>query len=177
MKQWAEIRKRWWAFQLKRKMANPLPVLPWKGWNAARSIGIVFDAREEESLERLRLWLPRWKAQGKVVKLLGYIGQRRPKNSLFSGRQIFYTDDLDWNGAPSAGDALEFSQTEFDVVINLDPNPGSAIVYVLAHTKSAVRVGPTGAANFYTLMMPMGSAPWEVLLTEMESYLSKISPA
>lgn len=177
MKWIKSLRTRYWRYRLKQHMERVQPTLPWAGWERAKYIGVVFDARTEEAFDRVRAATEPWKIQGKVVKLLGYTGTPRDKHSIFSGRQMFFIDDLAWDGTPAHGDALEFIQTEFDVVINLDPDPESPNAFVLAHSRAALRVGPSEAASIYALMMPMDPSQLDRTLNELETLLLRIIPS
>jgi hypothetical protein len=177
MKWIVALRTRYWHYRLKQHMDRVQSTLPWVGWNRAKYVGVVFDARTEEAFDRVRTATEHWKEQGKVVKLLGYTGMPRDKHSIFSGRQMFFIDDLAWDGTPARGDALEFIQTEFDVVINLDPDPHSPNAFVLAHSRASLRVGPPDAASIYALMMPMDPSEMDRTLRELETYLLRIIPS
>ncbi len=177
MKWIADLRTRYWHFRLRQHLERPKPTLPWVGWERAKWIGVVFDAQSEESLDLVRRATDRWKLQGKSVKLLGYTGTRRDKHTIFSGRQLFFLDDLGWDGTPSRGDSLEFIQTDFDVVLNLDSDPFSPNAFVLAHARAAIRVGPPNTASIYNVMMPFDVASLEKRLPELESYLLRIIPS
>lgn len=177
MKWIADLRTRYWHFRLRQHLERPKPTLPWIGWERAKWIGVVFDAQSEESLDLVRKATDRWKLQGKSVKLLGYTGTRRDKHTIFSGRQLFFLDDLGWDGTPSRGDSLEFIQTDFDVVLNLDSDPFSPNAFVLAHSRAAIRVGPPNTASIYNVMMPFDVASLEERLPELESYLLRIIPS
>jgi len=142
----APLQKRAW-----RKAAADRPTtLAWPGWEKARRIGIVFDARAEEGyLESLRQVVSALQAQQRAVALIGWTGEMRPKNALYSGRQLIFTDDFAWNGAVQAGNALEFMQSEFDLVVALHRSEDSPIDYLVARTPAGLRVSLTGANDFY----------------------------
>lgn len=177
MKWIAALRTRYWRYRLHQHLERVKPTLPWVGWERAKWIGVVFDAQSEERLELVRKATDRWKQQGKSVKLLGYTGTPRDKHTVFSGRQLFFLDDLAWDGTPARGDALEFIQTDFDVVLNLDADPYSPNAFVLAHARAALRVGPPNTAPIYTVMMPFEIESLDQRLAELESYLQRIIPS
>jgi hypothetical protein len=142
----APLQQRAW-----RKAADERPTtLAWPGWEKARRIGIVFDARAEEGyLESLRQVVSALQGQQRAVALIGWTGEMRPKNALYSGRQLIFTDDFAWNGGVKGGNALEFMQSEFDLVVALHRSEDSPIDYLVARTPAGLRVSLTGANDFY----------------------------
>jgi len=142
----APLQQRAW-----RKAADERPTtLAWPGWEKARRIGIVFDARAEEGyLESLRQVVSALQGQQRAVALIGWTGEMRPKNALYSGRQLIFTDDFAWNGGVQGGNALEFMQSEFDLVVALHRSEDSPIDYLVARTPAGLRVSLTGANDFY----------------------------
>ncbi len=142
----APLQQRAW-----RKAADERPTtLAWPGWEKARRIGIVFDARAEEGdLESLRQVVSALQGQQRAVALIGWTGEMRPKNALYSGRQLIFIDDFAWNGVPQGGNALEFMQSEFDLVVALHRSEDSPIDYLVARTPAGLRVSLTGANDFY----------------------------
>ncbi|MEY4651261.1 MAG: hypothetical protein RJA06_1334 [Bacteroidota bacterium] len=142
----APLQQRAW-----RKAADDRPTtLAWPGWEKARRIGIVFDARAEEGyLESLRQVVSALQGQQRAVALIGWTGEMRPKNALYSGRQLIFTDDFTWNGGVQGGNALEFMQSEFDLVVALHRSEDSPIDYLVARTPAGLRVSLTGANDFY----------------------------
>ncbi|MCE2815790.1 MAG: hypothetical protein LW601_01230 [Cryomorphaceae bacterium] len=142
----APLQQRAW-----RKAADDRPTtLAWPGWEKARRIGIVFDARAEEGyLESLRQVVSALQGQQRAVALIGWTGEMRPKNALYSGRQLIFTDDFAWNGGVQGGNALEFMQSEFDLVVALHRSEDSPIDYLVARTPAGLRVSLTGANDFY----------------------------
>ena len=96
-----------------KKAADERPTsLAWPGWERARRIGIIFDSRAEEGyLDSLRQVVAALQAQQRSVALIGWTGEMRPKNALYSGRQLIFTDDFSWNGSVQGGNALEFMQS------------------------------------------------------------------
>ena len=142
----APLQQRAW-----RKAADDRPTtLAWPGWEKARRIGIVFGARAEEGyLESLRQVVSALQGQQRAVALIGWTGEMRPKNALYSGRQLIFTDDFAWNGGVQGGNALEFMQSEFDLVVALHRSEDSPIDYLVARTPAGLRVSLTGANDFY----------------------------
>ncbi|KRO58517.1 MAG: hypothetical protein ABR98_01875 [Cryomorphaceae bacterium BACL7 MAG-120910-bin2] len=175
-----------WIYQLSTRYrtsqwlkAKKLEVahLPWKGWAASKRVGILFDAHSNRTdLEPLREVVAHWKAKQRSVTLCGWTGQMRPKNVLYNGRQLIFTDDFTWRGAPESGNALEFMQTEFDVLIVLHRTSGTPLDALAAKTPAGMRICAAGDQDFYDLcMLPEGShyIPYTELLS---AWLTKIAP-
>lgn len=152
--------------------------LPWKGWAQARRIGILFDAHaHRDDLEPLRALVAHWKAEQRAVSLCGWTGQMRPKNVLYNGRQLIFTDDFTWRGQPESGNALEFIQTEFDVLICFHRTSGSPLDVLARHTPAGLRICAAGDQDFYDLCMLPDSSNYIEYAQNLSPWLLKIAPS
>ena len=169
----AGYRARQWNKAAQRSVAH----LPWKGWAHARRIGILFDAHAHRSdLEALRAVVAQMKAQQRAVTLCGWTGQMRPKNVLYNGRQLIFIDDFTWQGQPESGNALEFMQTEFDVLICLHRSPVTPLDELASRSPAGLRIGGAGNQDFYDLcMLPEGS-DYQTYVDSLSAWLTKIAP-
>ena len=169
----APLQKKAW-----HNAANERPTTNhWPGWEKVRRIGIVFDSRAEEGyLESMRQVVSALQAQQRSVNLIGWTGEMRPKNALYSGRQLIFTDDFAWNGAVQGGNALEFMQTEFDLVVVLHRSQDSPIDYIVARTPSGLRVSITGDNDFYDVRYHSADRLPMDYFRALSAWLAKIPP-
>ncbi|MDG1252980.1 MAG: hypothetical protein P8N56_04810 [Schleiferiaceae bacterium] len=167
------FRARHWNKASRRSVTH----LPWKGWGQVRRIGILFDAHNHRAdLEALRAVVTELKTQQRTVTLCGWTGQMRPKNVLYNGRQLIFMDDFTWKGQAESGNALEFVQTEFDVLICLHRSPGSPLDELAAQAPAGMRIGGAGDQDFYDLCMLPESKDYIAYVKSLGNWLSKIAP-
>ena len=161
-----------------KKAADERPTsLAWPGWERARRIGIIFDSRAEEGyLDSLRQVVAALQAQQRSVALIGWTGEMRPKNALYSGRQLIFTDDFSWNGSVQGGNALEFMQSEFDLVVALHRSPDSPIDHLVARTPAGLRVSLTGSNDFYDVRYHSADRLPMDYFRALSAWLAKIPP-
>lgn len=151
--------------------------LPWKGWVQARRIGILFDAHAHRAdLEALRAVVAQLKTQQRSVTLCGWTAQMRPKNVLYNGRQLIFTDDFTWKGEAESGNALEFVQTEFDVLICMHRTAGSPLDELAAQAPAGMRICAAGDQDFYDLCMLPESTDYIAYIESLSAWLNKIAP-
>jgi|GEM_PF-156222 hypothetical protein len=151
--------------------------IPWKGWGAAKRVGILFDAYSfREDLEPLRALVAHWKLEQRAVSICGWTGQMRPKNVLYNGRQLVFIDDFTWKGQPESGNALEFIQTEFDLLICLHRSSGSPLDDLAAKTRAGLRVCAAGEQDFYDLCLIPDSNDYIAYGKDLSEWLIKITP-
>ena len=170
-KVWREKR---WGRACKNKVVNT----PWKGWDDAKRIGILFNASHGRvDLKVLREIVQALKQEHKSVTLCGWTGQMRPKNVLYNGRQLIFIDDFTWQGAPVSGNALEFIQTEFDVVVTLHREARIPLDELASKTSAGIRVVAEGEEDFYDFCMRSESKDYPVYFRELKKWLKKINPS
>ena len=167
------IRSRHWNKARYREPYN----LPWKGWAHTKRIGILFDAfSHREDLEPLRSLVAHWKLEQRSVSICGWTGQMRPKNVLYNGRQLVFIDDFTWRGQPESGNALEFLQTEFDLLICLHRTVGTPLDELASKTASGLRVCAAGEQDFYDLCLVPESNDYISFGRDLSEWLIKITP-
>ena len=170
-KVWREHR---WGRARQHKVIN----VPWKGWDDANRIGILFNASYDRmDLEVLREVVQVLKQEHKSVTLCGWTGQMRPKNVLYNGRQLIFIDDFTWRGAPESGNALEFMQTEFDVIVSLHRGSRTPIDDLASKTSAGIRVAGEGEEDFYDFCMRSESRDYSVYFQNLKEWLRKINPS
>jgi len=167
------FRERRWRNARNLSVAN----IPWYGWLKAKRIGVLFNASiNRKDLQALRDVVQSLKLQHKSVTLCGWTGQMRPKNVLYNGRQLIFIDDFSWKGVAESGNALEFIQTEFDIIVTLNRGEDLPLDELASKTAAGIRVVSEGEEDFYDFCMRPGTDDYRVYFNNLSEWLQKINP-
>jgi hypothetical protein len=111
--------------------------------NDARSIGIVYFLPEEKVYRTISNYVKQLQDSGKKVKALGYVenkrmtGQFLPKLSY----DFIYPNGLSWNYKPTSAAAKDFTETKFDILIDLSNEDLLPLNFVTGLSKAKFKVG------------------------------------
>jgi hypothetical protein len=140
----------------------------------AKSIGILFDGTELPDRNAVLQFAQRLRADGKSVKLLGYLDSDFETDS-FTFKKIT-RKELDWLLRPKNPDAADFLDQSYDILLNLSLEANLVLEYVAALSKAHYRVGIfTPNTWCYELMIdlpPKGGVP--ELIKQIEFFLQKM---
>ena len=147
----------------------------------AKSIGILFDATENNSRQEVIKYAELLSKNGKKVKLLGFINNKlQEANFSFNS---FTKQNLSWSMIPQGIAIEEFIKKDFDVLINLylpnrQGNLGNLpIEYISTFSKAHLRVGPFSENHeSYDLIIdtPQG-ADLQHLIKQVDFFLNRIN--
>jgi hypothetical protein len=101
----------------------------------------------------------------------------RPKNVLYNGRQLIFIDDFNWKGAPMSGNALEFLQTDFDLIVTLHRGKTMPLDELASKTCAGIRVTAEGDEDFYDLVLKSEKKNYSIYFRELKQWLEKIKPS
>lgn len=109
-------------------------------FNKIRSIGIVFDATDLDTRERVMLFAKRQKEGGSKVKLLGFFNKKLDDISF--SFPYFSLKDINFFYIPKSDAVDEFIREPFDVLICLDLQVQDVILYISAASQAIFKIGP-----------------------------------
>lgn len=147
----------------------------------AESIGILFDASQEQNYLIVYDFARQLLDQQKKIKALGFInGTNIPHycHPLLSF-DYFTLKDLNWYKKPVSQFVRDFISLEFDIAINLDTNNIKYLTYVTGLSLSRFKVGKYRPENtkYFDLMIDVkDSGNIELLLKEITHYLTVLEP-
>lgn len=119
---------------------------------AARSIGILFDATSLESQKTAQQYAQSLQDKGKNVRLLGFLNSRQ-KDENFAFRH-FNKRDINWMLCPKGPEVTDFMQQPFDILFVLSYQSNLQFEYIASLSKASFRVGPyTEHTYSYDLML------------------------
>ena len=134
------------SFFLKRDLAKVVRSKQIVNMKDIRTIGIVYDASEEETYAIVSNFVRRFQEDQKIVRTLGFVNFRRLPHYCFPklSYDYFTRRDLNLYFKPVNIKANEFVNEEFDVVIDLCMNDCFPIRYVTGLSKAKLKVGRFG---------------------------------
>ena len=103
--------------------------------DSAKSIGILYDATNEEQINQIQPFVSYFFNLKKDVKALGYVNAKKllychtPKLQY----DFFYLKDLNWYKKPQNYIIDNFIKKEYDILINLCDSSCIPIKYLVAH--------------------------------------------
>jgi hypothetical protein len=149
------------------------------GFEAAKKIGILYDATDPQDFEVVKQYVKEVRAQSKDVMALGFVDKKELSQSQFAqlGLEFFSKKNLNWKMIPNNRAVLNFIDEKFDVVINLGKNEIFPLRYIAALSKARFRVGRFDKhfTYCYDLMIQSeNNGDLKQFISEAENYLRKI---
>ncbi len=146
---------------------------------SAKSVGILWNPADEESIETYGLL--RQILNGKGIKSFGiaFINSKREKETLatVTNSWLISNSDISFWGRPKNGDGLQFIQQDFDILIDLSINKSVALQYMLIHSSARFKVGWKSVdPNIYDLEIDVIANPkCRFLMEQIIHYLEKLN--
>ncbi len=144
-------------------------------FNAAKSVGVLFDATDQFQRDAVLPFLEKLRKQGKEVLPIGFFDHKLDVSSYaFKG---FNKNDLDWLGRPKKEILESYTKEPFDTLICIYQKACLPIEYVASLSKAHFRVGPyTENPHCYDLIIDTTkNNSVQHFLKEVDFYLNKIN--
>ncbi len=124
----------------------------------AGSIGILYDSTDEKDFELVRKYVKEIRENHhKEVLALGYYDQKELPPMRFSklGLDFFTKKDINWHYKPMASIVRNFTQREFDLLIDLHTGNSIPFQYIVAGSRAKFKIGKyeKKATPFYDFMI------------------------
>lgn len=142
--------------------------------NSAQTIGVLFEASEEDRRKQVLDIVQDLEKQGKKVQLLGFFDVRGPApTTVFPA---FTRKDLQWSRVPKSAICLDFSAKSFDLLLCLEPEPAEAMIWIAATSRAAMKIGfPTQGFDVFDLALEIPqSKDLRFFMDQLKIYLAKI---
>jgi hypothetical protein len=112
-------------------------------FDAARKIGMLYDATLESDYESVKNYVKAIRAEHKEVVALGYVDGKGLSRNQFAqlGLDFFTKKDLGWNMIPHSLEVKNFINEPFDILINLNEGNCFPLNYITAMSKARFRIG------------------------------------
>ena len=147
--------------------------------DSAKSIGILYDATNEEQINQIQPFVSYFFNLKKDVKALGYVNAKKllychtPKLQY----DFFYLKDLNWYKKPQNYIIDNFIKKEYDILINLCDSSCIPIKYLVASYVARFKIGQhEDGYEIYDLMISLKEdKSLEKLMSEIQHYLQLIN--
>lgn len=144
--------------KLRSQLANYLFNREWRNhvrkphtvaFDDAKSIGIIYDATDNDDYELVKNYVKELRDQKKEVLALGFVNQDELPNMRFSklGLDFFTRKNLNWYFKPSHPMVSKFIDGDFDILIFLNVENMLPLKYVAAATKARFKIGKYDSKN------------------------------
>ncbi len=150
------------------------------GLDHAKRIGILYHAGYSGSEELIRNFVQEIKTARNEVRTLGFVPTKHedelPKARL--GMDFFGLKGLDFSYRSSAGEVITFTETPFDMLIDLNVTEEPALLRICADSAARFKVGGSGkGARFLDLVIenhpPAGKYSEIKQISELIKYIQQ----
>jgi hypothetical protein len=147
-----------------------------------KKVGILWDATFEKDFQHLANLNRLLIGMDKSVEVLTWVPGKSVPDRLtgLSYMKFLKKEDLNWAFVPVSGDAKEFINTKFDLIIDINPASLFQLMYITSLSAAPMKVGPDISAEPekapYDLMIKT-SRPFSIalFLEQAMHYLTMIS--
>lgn len=187
MQKWIEdipfidrLRKAAGSYFLKKEMRIRDRQVQSMGLDKARSIGIIFNAKDERTFKLIREFATKLRGGGlRSVKALGFVPKTEVASFLQSSQDFdFFTrEDFNWYYRPKGRKVAGFISEEFDILIDLRITRFIPLLFVVGLSRAKFKVGRFGKGfeEFYDLMLDVDKgADLAFLIQQIEHYLGML---
>jgi hypothetical protein len=169
------------TYFLKNEMRIRKREIQGMGLDSARSIGILFNAKDERSFKTIRDFADKLRGGGlRKVKALGFVPKQEVAAFLQSSQDFdFFTrDDFNWYYKPQGRKVAGFIGEQFDILIDLRLSRFTSLLFIVALSRAQFKVGRyrSDFKEFYDLMIDVDeNSDLTYFISQIEHYLSMLN--
>jgi hypothetical protein len=169
------------SYFLQREMRIRKREVQGMGLDKARSIGIVFNAKDEHTFKQIRDFSNQLRGGGmRKVKALGFVPKAEITSFLQSSQDFdfFSREDFNWYYKPQGRKVAGFISESFDILIDLRMKRFIPILFIVGLSRAHFKVGRYGEGykEFYDLMINVDdNADLAYLISQIQHYLSMLN--
>lgn len=151
------------------------------GIDAARSIGVVFNAKDESSFKQIREFTDYLRGGGlRQVKALGFVPKAEVSAFLQSSQDFdfFSKEDFNWFFKPQGRKVAGFIGEPFDILIDLRINKSIPLLFIVGLSRAQFKVGRYGDKfkEYYDLMIDVEEeADLKFFIEQIKHYLTMLN--
>ena len=151
------------------------------GLDAARSIGVIFNAKDESSFKLIRELTDHLRGGGlRQVKALGFVPKAEVSSFLQSSQDFdfFSKQDFNWFFKPQGRKVAGFISEPFDILIDLRLNKSIPLLFIVGLSRAQFKVGRYGNnfKEFYDLMIDVEGEPeLSYFIEQIKHYLTMLN--
>jgi len=150
------------------------------GLDTARSIGIIFNAKDERTFKLIREFSDKLRGGGlRQVKALGYVPKGEVASFLQSSQdfEFFTREDFNWYYKPQGRKVVGFMSEPFDILIDLRLNKFISLLFIVGLSRAHFKVGRFGKSyeDFYDLMIDVeANSDVAFFIEQIQHYLKML---
>ncbi len=177
------LRKLAGSYFLRQEMRIRTREVQSMGLASARSIGIIFNAKDERTFKLIREFSDKLRGGGlRQVKSLGFVPKAEVASFLQSSQDFdFFTrDDFNWYYKPKGRKVVGFMSEPFDILIDLRLNKFISLLFIVGLSRAHFKVGRFGKGyeDFYDLMINVdANSDLSFFIEQIQHYLNMIDDA
>jgi len=145
----------------------------------SKNIGILWNPSDEGSVEAYESLRKTLKSKGIKPKGVAHVRSSRELEMLttVTNSGFLHKRNVSWFGRPKSNQIIQFTQEQFDILIDLSIFKTIALQYILVHSSAAFKVGWQGSElNYYDLNIDVSEKPQcQYLLEQIIYYLENIN--
>jgi len=151
------------------------------GLDQARSIGIIFNAHDEQTFKQIREFSDALRGGGlRSVRSLGFVPKKEVAAFLQSSQDFdfFSREDFNWYFKPQGRKVVGFMSEPFDILIDLRKKRFVPLLFIVGLSRAQFKVGRFGLGfkEFYDLMIDIDDkAKLGYFIDQIKHYLSMIN--
>lgn len=151
------------------------------GLESARSIGIIFNAKDERSFKQIREFADQLRGGGlREVKALGFVPKKEVASFLQSSQDFdfFSREDFNWYYRPQGRKVAGFISESFDILIDLRLSKFTSLLFIVALSRAQFKVGRfrSDFKEFYDLMIDVEqNSDLSYFMSQIQHYLSMLN--
>ena len=176
-----KIRMNVGSYFLKKEIRIRKREIQGMGLESARSIGILFNAKDERTFKQIREFADQLRGGGlREVKALGFVPKQEVASFLQSSQDFdfFSREDFNWYYKPQGRKVVGFLSEPFDILIDLRLSKFTSLLFIVALSRAQFKVGRYRAdfKDFYDLMIDVEeSSDLPYFMSQIQHYLSMLN--
>ena len=148
-------------------------------FDAAKSIGILYDATHDKDYELIKNYVKDLRAYSKDVHSLGFYNRKELPGTRFMklGLDFFTLKSVNWKLKPNHSIVNNFVNREFDILICLNLDRSIPLRYVSSMTKAGFKIGKYDPpdARIFDFMIKVEEKPTlRTMIDQVNHYLKLI---
>jgi hypothetical protein len=119
----------------------------------AKSVGIIFSVEDRQKHDHIKDLVRHLEQDGKKVEVLEFLPKKKDNYEFLY--DFFTIDDLSFWGKINSERAIKFANTAFDYLFYIDSQHNPLVLYLLARSKAACRIGKSDGveSDFFEFMI------------------------
>ena len=144
MELFGSLRQKAGRMILRNRLSSVRRLQPGFDIEKVKKVGILWDATFEKDFQHLAALNRQLIEMDKSVEVLTWVPGKSVPDRLtgLSYMKFLKKEDLNWVFIPTSGDAKEFINSKFDLIIDINPSSLFQLMYITSMSAAPMKVGP-----------------------------------